>query len=172
MRSSAGGGVVRRAGGGLAEGAVRPVGVVVIYVDREYVVELPVVDNQDPIEELAAEAGDPLLGDRIGSRRPDRGAHDLDASGGEDGVERGGELTVAVADQVVESAALSARSISRFRAHWATQGPVGWAVTPSSQTCRVDSSTTKNTYRRPRSTVSTWAKSQARIVSAWNCRQL
>jgi hypothetical protein len=38
----------------LVQGAVRPVGVVVIYVDREYVVELAAVDDQDPAEELSA----------------------------------------------------------------------------------------------------------------------
>jgi hypothetical protein len=38
----------------LVEGAVRPVGVVVIYVDREDVVELVAVDDQHPVEELSA----------------------------------------------------------------------------------------------------------------------
>jgi hypothetical protein len=41
-------------GRGLVEGAVRPVGVVVIYVDREDVFELAAVDDQDPVEELSA----------------------------------------------------------------------------------------------------------------------
>jgi hypothetical protein len=42
------------AGRHLAEGSVRPVGVVVIDVDRECVVELAAVDDQDPVEELPA----------------------------------------------------------------------------------------------------------------------
>jgi hypothetical protein len=41
-------------GRGLVEGTVRSVGVVVIYVDREYVVELAAGDDQDPVEKLAA----------------------------------------------------------------------------------------------------------------------
>ena len=39
---------------GLAEGTVRPVGVVVIDVDGEDVVELAAVDDQDPVEQLPA----------------------------------------------------------------------------------------------------------------------
>ena len=39
---------------GLAEGAVRPVGVVMIYIDREYVFELAAVDDQDPVKQLSA----------------------------------------------------------------------------------------------------------------------
>jgi hypothetical protein len=88
----------------LAEGTVRPVGVVVVDVDREDEVELAAVDDQDPVEELPAEAADPSLGDRVRSGRADRGAHDLDAFGTEHGVERGGELAVAVPDQVLEPA--------------------------------------------------------------------
>jgi len=38
----------------LVQGAVRPVGGVVLYVDREYVLELAGVDDQDPVEELSA----------------------------------------------------------------------------------------------------------------------
>jgi hypothetical protein len=41
-------------GRGLVQGAVRPVGGVVLYVDREYVVELAGVDDQDPVEEFSA----------------------------------------------------------------------------------------------------------------------
>ena len=38
----------------LAEGAVRPVRVVMIYIDREYVVKLAAVDDHDPVEQLSA----------------------------------------------------------------------------------------------------------------------
>ncbi len=41
-------------GRGLVEGAVRPVRVVVIEEDPEDVVELAAVEDQDPVEELAA----------------------------------------------------------------------------------------------------------------------
>ena len=91
-------------GRGLAEGAVRPVGVVVIDVDSEHVVELAAVHDQDPIEELSAKAADPPLRDRVRSGRADRGAHDLDAFGAEHGIEHGGELAVSVPDQVLEPA--------------------------------------------------------------------
>jgi hypothetical protein len=41
-------------GRGLAEGAVRPVGVVVIDVDRRYVFELAAVEDQNPVEQFSA----------------------------------------------------------------------------------------------------------------------
>ena len=57
----------------------------------------------------------------------------LDVDGGEDGVEGGGELAVAVA-----GAGRSSRSMGRLRACWVNLAPVGWAVTPRMGTRRVD----------------------------------
>src|SRR5258708_2920957 len=71
--------------------------------------------------------------------------------------------------------ARSSRSISRFRACWAVQAPVGLAVTPKMCTRRVSISMTKKTYRRFRKIVSTCRKSHAKIPEAWeikNCRQV
>jgi len=73
-----------------------------IYVDRQYVLKLATVDDQDPVEELATEAAEPALRDRVRFGRADRCADDLDGVGGEHGVESGRELAVAVADQVGE----------------------------------------------------------------------
>jgi hypothetical protein len=43
------------------------------------------------------------LGDRVRSRCPNRGPDDSDVDGGEDGIEAGSELAVAVADQEPEA---------------------------------------------------------------------
>jgi len=56
-------------------------------------------DDQEPVEEFAADRPDEALGDRVGPRCAHWCADDLDIDGGEHGVEGGGELGVAVADQ-------------------------------------------------------------------------
>ena len=61
------------------------------------------VDDQDAVEELPAEATDEAFGDRVGAWCPHRCPDDADVDGGEDGVEGGGELGVAVADQKPEA---------------------------------------------------------------------
>ena len=57
------------------------------------------------VEEFAADGADEAFGDRVGPRCPHRCLDDPDVDGGEDGVERGGELGVAVADEEPEAAA-------------------------------------------------------------------
>src|SRR5262245_53059069 len=84
---------------------MRPSGVVVPYVDAENVLELAAADDQEPVEALAADAADPALDVRVGVRRPNRRADAPDAFAGEDGIERGGELAVAVVDKEAHLAA-------------------------------------------------------------------
>src|SRR5439155_13764673 len=60
----------------------------------------------------------------------------------------------------------SSRSITRFRAAWATHWPVGCAVIPARWTRRPCSSTTNSTYSRLSPTVSTVKKSQASMPTA------
>jgi len=52
-------------GWSLAEGPVRPVGVVVIDVFAEGVVEMPPAGDEDPVSALAPGAGDPPSADRV-----------------------------------------------------------------------------------------------------------
>ena len=94
-RSSSAGGV----GSGLAERAVWPMVVVVVLVLGEHGGGVPLVDDQGAVEEFAADAADEAFGDRVGPRRPHRRLDDPDVDGGEDGVERGAELGVAVSDE-------------------------------------------------------------------------
>ena len=56
----------------LAEGPVRPVGVVVIDVFAEDVVEMSPAGDEDAVGALAPRAGDPPLADRVRARRLDR----------------------------------------------------------------------------------------------------
>jgi hypothetical protein len=85
------------------------------------------------------------LGVAVRSRRPRRDLDYIEAFGGEDGIEGGGELGVPVADQERNALIRSPRSISRVRAAWVVQVAVGWAVTPSRCTRRVRTSITNRT---------------------------
>lgn len=60
-----------------------------------------------------------------------------------------------------KEAARSPRSMTRLRAAWVVQAPVGWAVTPRTCTVRVRTSMTNRTYSRRRLMVSMWKKSTA-----------
>ena len=57
------------------------------------------IDDQKTVEEFASDAADEAFGDRVGPRCPHRSLDNADVEGGEDGVEGGRELGVAVADQ-------------------------------------------------------------------------
>jgi hypothetical protein len=62
------------------------------------------VDDQDPVEALAAESANPTLGVRIRVRSSDRRPDDPHALAVEDLVEGAAELTVAVVKQKAEGA--------------------------------------------------------------------
>ena len=81
-----------------------PVAVVVLGVLGQHGCGMPLVDDQDAVEELAPDAADEAFGDPVGPRCPDRRLDDPDVDGGEHRVERGGELGVAIADQESEAA--------------------------------------------------------------------
>jgi hypothetical protein len=66
----------------------------------------------------------------------------------------------------------SSRSITRFRAAWATQAAVGCVVTPSTRTRRVACSITASTYRRAAVNVTVSKKSAAMMACAWERRNV
>src|ERR1022692_738644 len=82
----------------LAEGPVRPVGVVVVDVFAEDVVEMSPAHDDDAVGALVPGAGDPPLADRVRARCLDRRLDDPHAGRGEDSVERVGVLGVPVSD--------------------------------------------------------------------------
>jgi hypothetical protein len=57
---------------------MRPVIVVVVLVLTKHGCSMPLVDDQDAVEQFAAEAADEAFGDRVGPRRPDRCLDDAD----------------------------------------------------------------------------------------------
>lgn len=80
-----------------------PVAVVMGGVLGQHGGEVSLVDDQEAVGALAAHGRDPALGVRV---RLGRGADDLDAGGGEYGVERGAELRVPITDQVSQPVGL------------------------------------------------------------------
>jgi hypothetical protein len=82
---------------------VRPVTVVMMLVLRKHGCGVPLVDDQDAVEEFAAEAADEAFGNCVGPRCPARRSDDSDVDGGKHRVEGGGELDVAVPDEESEA---------------------------------------------------------------------
>jgi hypothetical protein len=63
---------------------------------------VPLVDDQDPVQQLAAQAANEPFGDGVGPRRPNGRQHDPHAGRGEHSVENAAELAVVVAQQEPE----------------------------------------------------------------------
>jgi hypothetical protein len=71
----------------------------VLDVDGQDPFEVAAVADQQPVQAFGPNGADPAFGAGVRLLRPHRGADHPDAVGGEDVVEGGGELGVAVADQ-------------------------------------------------------------------------
>jgi hypothetical protein len=78
---------------------VRPPAVVVAHVDAEDVLELAAADDEHAVEAFAADAADPALDVCVCVRRLDGCADGLDHFAGQEDVEGGRELGVAVVEQ-------------------------------------------------------------------------
>jgi hypothetical protein len=74
----------------------------VVLVLREYRGRMPLIDDQDPVQQLPADAAYESFGDRVRPRCADGCSDHLDSDRGEHSVERGGELGVPVADEEPE----------------------------------------------------------------------
>jgi hypothetical protein len=151
------------------------VGVVVIDVFAEGVVEMPSAGDEDSVSALAPGTGDPPFADRVRARRLDRRGDDPRAGRGEDGVERVGVLGIAVPDQELQAAGLFAEVHERVPG--LLDRPGGGRV--SGDAGQVDAATVvlddEQHVEPAQKTVSTWKKSTAAIVLAWadrNCFQL
>ena len=88
---------------GVPQAAVRAVMVVVALELAQHGCGVSLVDDHKAVEEFAADGADEAFGDRIRPWRAHGRRDDLDVDGGEHGVEGGGELAVAVADQEPEA---------------------------------------------------------------------
>jgi hypothetical protein len=83
----------------LAEGLVWPVAVVVLDVLAEDGEQVVLVDDEEPVEALAAQGSAPPFGERVRPRRLWWALEDAHAGIGEHGVERADELGVAIANK-------------------------------------------------------------------------
>ena len=117
-----------------------PMSVVVVEVGLQDCSQVATAKDEDPVGALAANRTDSAFGDGVGAGRADRRANDLYLFRGEDGIETGDELGVAIADQETQPIDPIARSMSRLWACWVTHDPVGWAVMPARCTVREPSS--------------------------------
>jgi len=91
--------VVQAAGDALGDALVRLGCVVVRLVFGQDGAQMPLAEDQEPVQELAAQGADEPFADRVHPRSLDRGAQDRGAAGLEDRVEGAGEVRAAIADQ-------------------------------------------------------------------------
>ena len=90
-------------GRSLIQGAVWPMAVVMAFELAEYGCSVSSIDDQEAVEEFAADRSDEALGDRVRPWCPHRRLNDPYLDRGEDRVEGSGELAVAVADEEPEA---------------------------------------------------------------------
>ena len=84
----------------LIEGAVWPVGVVMVDVVGDEAFELSLVPDDGAVEELAAQRPNPAFGECVGDRCVDWGLQDLEPFGSEDVVESVDELAASVSNEL------------------------------------------------------------------------
>src|ERR1035437_3253116 len=92
-----------RDGRQLLQRPMRPMRVVVALVFGQHVDELPLVEDQHPVQALSPDRADPPLGIGVALRSSRWAAQHLDTCVSEDGIEARGELRVAITDQETES---------------------------------------------------------------------
>jgi hypothetical protein len=78
----------------LVQCAVRPVGVEVRHVLGQHGPKLAPVEDEHPVQQLAADGADPSFGDSVCPGRAHRCAQDADGFAGEHGIDYAGELAV------------------------------------------------------------------------------
>jgi hypothetical protein len=83
----------------LVQCSVRSMGVEVRYVFGQHGPKLALVEDEHPIQQLAAHGADPSFGDGVCPGCPYRGARDAEGFAGDDRVEHVGERGVSVADR-------------------------------------------------------------------------
>src|ERR1019366_1591569 len=86
----------------LAEGTVRPAGVVMLKIFGQDLAQVVLIDYQQPVEKLPAQGTDDSLADRVRSGRLRRAGENPDALRLEHGVEGPGELAGAIPDQELD----------------------------------------------------------------------
>jgi hypothetical protein len=110
--------------------------VVVLDVAVQDATKLPTPCDQELVQALPAHGADPALGVGVGVGGLDRCQDALGTHRTPDVVEGPGELAVAVTDREPDDRGRLIRHGDEAAACWATQAPVGLAVTPARWTRR------------------------------------
>ena len=114
-----------------------PVRVVVLDVLGEDCFEVTAAEGEDPVEALGPDGARHALADCVGLGGMDGGLDDSGAVGGDDGVDGGGELCVAVAGEELDGFVWAASSVERLRACWVTLLVSGFEVMRAIRTKRL-----------------------------------
>jgi len=138
----------------LPQGAVRSVIVVVAFKLAQHGCGVLLVEDQEAVEEFTADCPDKALGDRIRPWCTNRRFDDLMSTAVKTASKAALNLASRSRMRNRKPRLASSRSMSRLRAYWVSQAPVGWAVTPRMCTRRVACSMTKTAYSRCRVIVS------------------
>jgi hypothetical protein len=98
--------------------------------------QMPLVEDEDPIQAFASDGADPSF--RVGVRewRPDRGSDGGDVFGREDRVERRDKES----ESRIKNRQVPANESMWLRACWTVQSPLGCVVIPANCTRRRSSS--------------------------------
>src|SRR5664280_474294 len=81
---------------------MRPVTVVVLDVPMDDCFEVATTKDEHPVQTFTPDSADEALSEGVCTRRPDRSSDDPDSIGGEDLVEAGRELGIAIPDQELD----------------------------------------------------------------------
>ena len=145
---------------------VRSMPVVVVRIDAQDPIQMPLPDDQQPVQALGTHRANPTF--RVGVRVGCLHRRHTTSAPSE-------PITSSKLRQNFVSRSRSKKrtrrprscnTSSRLRACWVTQAPLGLAVTPARWTRRVSSSRKHRTYSRLSRMVSTVKKSQATIPAA------
>jgi hypothetical protein len=124
------------------------------------------VQDEDLVEDFAADAADEPFGDRVRSRSTDRDLDDVGADRREHGVEGRDELGVAIPDEEPDPGAGVLEIGHQVACELGQPLPVRMGGDAEDPQASGGISTAKNTYSLRRKTVSMWNRSQATIPSA------
>src|SRR2546429_2301908 len=122
-----------------------PVAVVVPRVLAQDLPQVPLAEGHQMIQALAAQRAHERFRESVRPRRLDRGLDDPCAVPGKDLSSAAVNLLSRSRIRNLKVLARSPRSMSKLRACWAVQAPVGCAVTPRIWTVRVSISITNRT---------------------------
>jgi hypothetical protein len=107
-----------------------PAAVVVDAVPGEDGPQVAFAEDQDAVGEFGSDGQHEAFGEAVRSRASRRDLHRVDAGPGQDRVDEVVNWPARLRTRNRKVAARSSRSISRLRACWVVQAPVGWLVAP------------------------------------------